>query len=183
MKKDFILKTLGGITITFSVFMLLVAVSRLDQTVEGAKYVFSGEAKTMFTDLNLNKRLANQNKSTSLNSNIKSNRENSFILEGNFDPTAGGELTRRSTTGDCFIKHYRAIQVQQLKNPVLIPTLKLEIKNEKQESYWIEGEEIEIDKENGIIYFLIKTEADHSIIFPGSYTGAYLLEFKPASTE
>lgn len=182
MKKNLILKLLGGITITFSVFLLLIVLSRFNQTIEGAKYVFSGEARqTMLTNLTSPTTQLSPKTATNENSSYILTLNSHFILEGFFNPTANGEIIIKSfpESKNPFTKHYKVIQSQELKNPAFTAILELETENDNQIAFWTKGEEIKIDKENGNIQFLLKTETPEKIILPGIYTGKYRLKFQP----
>ncbi len=176
MKKKLIIKTLGGISITLSVFLLLIVFSRFDQAVEGAKYAFSTANETALTSLG---RKLDKPTSPVPARPAQQIRQENIIVKGTFDPNQKSSLTEKvSANGQEIIRHYQSISAQELKDSSLKPTLKLETDTNNQPT-WVEPRNTRLDQKNGMIHFLIKTESAGGFNSPEIYTGKYQLEFEP----
>lgn len=143
-----------------SVFLLLAIVSNFDLALDGAKYAFE-EKGGDFQQTNL----TYQGKATAPEG----------VIEGFFDVQRDGDLTSKGQeNGKNVINHYRAIQSDELKNSDKAPVLKLQVYNDNTKS-WKVTEVTKVNKEDGTVYFLLKSEEDGSIKPNDYYTGTYQL--------
>lgn len=152
MKKDYISKTLGGLTIMFSIFIFFAAA----------------------------KQLAYQNEQIVANVTSGTNREmlaqddaiEDGVVSGNFNIESDGNV-RYSYDKDKTVKFsYKAIRSNELKNENINPVLKLEQK-ESGRNTWKETSWSWIDYDQGILYFHYQTEQDGTSEMEADFTGKY----------
>ena len=162
MKKISLLKTFGGLSIMLSVFLLLALAVNYGLVVEGIKHTV-GESDEF-----------NQ---TSI---VQSGRAfpPGNIIEGFFDADRDGDYqTKGEKNGKEIIHHYRAIHANEIESSDKKPVLKLQVYDNDKES-WKVTEITKIDKDDGNVYFLLKSQEDDTIVPNDFYTGTYQLMFE-----
>ncbi len=161
MEKKSFVKTISGLTIMFSVFLLLLVATRFNDAVEGAKHAISPTREFVQTSLISNRDLAATPPRN--------------VVEGFFNVDRDGDLTEvQKQNGKIVTKHYRAIQADMLKDVEGKPVLKLQVYDNNKKS-WIVTDIERVDHEDGKIYFLLKTEEDNAVVPNNYYTGTYQL--------
>ncbi len=150
-------KTIGGLSVMASVLLLLIGFTQYNQLFSSAKYDFIKSAKYAKTALQ-----GNTTKPTEAKK---------------FNPDGDGEIILINETPDGKItRHYRAVQSEELiGNYDDFPELYVEIiKNNKKQ--WVKKDIYKIDREKGLVYFLLKLEKNHQTAFTGIYTGNYKIK-------
>jgi hypothetical protein len=151
MKKDYITKTLGGLTIMFSIFLFFAAAKQL--TYQNKQI------------------LANITSGTKNPSPIVKEIDDR-IISGNFNTESNGNV-RYSYDENSNIKFsYKAIKSDKLKNKNISPVLKLEIEDSGNK-IWKETKWSWIDYNQGILYFHFQTEKDGTNETEANFTGKY----------
>lgn len=162
MKAQTALKFFAGVTIMFSTFLLLLNISNYKIFARDIKYALSPKEFSVETSL------LQQTARVTPPQNI---------IEGFFDVEREGDLQDElDQNGQQVIKHYRAIQSDMLKQPDKNPTLKLQV-YDNQLKKWVTTEITKIDRDDGAVYFLLKTENEDDIEPHDYYTGTYQLIF------
>lgn len=162
MKKVDLLKTFGGLSVMLSVFLFLAVALNYDMVIEGAKYAVDSN---------------NELRQTSI---VQSGRAYPprDIIEGFFDADREGDMkTTEKENGKEVTYHYRAIHVDSLKNSDKNPVLKLQVYDDNKKS-WKVTEITKLDKQDGTVYFLLKSQEDETIVPNDFYTGTYQLIFE-----
>lgn len=162
MKKISLLKTFGGLSIMLSVFLLLAIAVNYGLIVEGVKYTIDGNDEFRQTSI------------------VQSGRAfpPGNIIEGFFDANRDGDYhTKGEKNGKEIIYHYRAIHADEIKSSDKKPVLKLQVYDNDKKS-WKVTEIIKIDKDDGNVYFLLKSQEDDTIVPNDFYTGTYQLIFE-----
>jgi hypothetical protein len=162
MKKVDLLKTFGGISVMLSVFLLLAVTLNYKLVVEGAKYAVENNDDLRQTSI------------------VQSGR--AFpprdIVEGFFDADREGDIKEsEKQNGKEVVHHYRAIHVDEIKSTDKQPVLKLQVYNDNKKS-WKVTEISRLDKEDGTVYFLLKSQEDEDVVPNDFYTGTYQLIFE-----
>jgi len=167
MSKNEIVKILGGLGVILGVFSFLVLSTNFDEATNGAKYAFNGLKNNNYILTNLTKLTGNSGKvSTPPN-----------VVEGFFDVSRPGDWIKSVNKKNHLVtEHYRAIKSEAIKKETKQPVLKLEIYNHHT-NQWVTTQIARIDKENGEIYFLLKTQNGDKVIPNNFYTGTYQLIF------
>lgn len=166
MDKDSkLVKLAAGVTMMFSVFLLLFSVSEYELFSQGVKFAFrQGDEFT---------------KTAAVSTPEPPSAPTPIVMiEGIFD--LGSESDAQEETeenGLPLIKHYRALYSAKIKNSGKPPRLKLQVFNGQREE-WKDVEISDVDRENNAIYFLFKTENEESISIHDYYTGAYQMIFE-----
>lgn len=151
-------KTIGGLSIMTSVLLLLIGFTQYDQLFSSAKYDFTRSAKYAKTALQTNTALP-------------SKQLEKFKIDGD------GEIMITKENSDGVITaHYRALYSEELVNNYEdFPELYVEVvKNNKKQ--WVKKDIYKIDREKGLVYFLLKLEKNHQIAFTDIYTGNYKIK-------
>ncbi len=150
-------KTIGGLSITASVLLLLIGFTQYNQLFSSTKYDFIKSAKYAKTALQVNI--------------TKPEQMEKFKLDGDGEIMLINEITDGKT-----IRHYRAIQSKEFVNNYDdFPELYLEvIKNNKRQ--WEQKDIYRIDRDKGLVYFLLKMEKNNQTLFTGIYTGNYRIK-------
>ena len=158
MKKDYISKTIGGLTIMFSVFLFFAAAKQLTyQNEQILANVTSGS-----------KKLPTQPETKTTNENV---------VMGNFNVESNGNVRYSYDEGQKIKFYYQAIRSEKLKNDKITPILKLEQKDENGNLVWEETKWSWIDYNQGIIYFHFQTEENGAITKKANFTGKYQIIF------
>lgn len=150
-------KTIGGLSIMASVLLLLIGFTQYDQLFSSAKYDFARSAEYAKTALQAN---------TAKPKPIKK-----FKMDGD------GEIMITKENSDGVITaHYRALYSKELVNNYDdFPELYVEVvKNNKKQ--WVKKDIYKIDREKGLVYFLLKLEKNHQVAFTDIYTGNYKIK-------
>ena len=143
----------------FSVLFLLIGITKHKQLFEEFKYDTANNIKfvktNIFQDISHTKQEAEKVK---------------FNIDGD------GEIMRTIETKNGIITyHYRALTVPKLQNNYeSFPELKLEIIKDNQKQM-VETEIYKVDRNKGLVYFLLKTERNHQTIPTNLYTGTYIV--------
>ena len=158
-KKYALKKTIGGISIMSSVLLLLIGLTKYDQIFSSTKY-----------DLNRSLEYAK----TALVKNSSSSQKK--LIE-KIDLESEGEIVKTTPTVDGELtKHYRAIYVPELVNNYdYLPRLYLEIMD-NDSIKWIEEKVYKVNREKGLVYFLLKSEKNNQIVPNNLYTGNYKID-------
>lgn len=98
------------------------------------------------------------------------------VTEGMFNPDSDGNITYYNELNPQEKFHYTAIRSDKLKNKDQQASLVLEV-NENGEKIWKETKWSWIDYDQGILYFLLKTEESGIFTTTDNYTGNYQLIF------
>jgi hypothetical protein len=155
MKKDYITKTLGGLTIMFSVFLFFAATKQLSYQNEQL--------------------LANISASNARKEILETTSavKNDGVITGNFNTTASrGNVSYFYDEEKTVRFDYQGIKSDELKNDKLVPVLKLE-QREEGENVWKETKWSWIDYDQGILYFHYQTEENGEIQKVADFTGKY----------
>lgn len=163
MKAKYALKLLAGITMMLSTFLLLVVATEHKTVTDEIKYAFNGNGDIAQTSIiHQTGRVATPPRN---------------IIEGFFAIDREGDIKNEvEKNGIETVEHYRAIQSDTIRDTDKNPTLKLQV-FDKEQKKWVVTEIIRIDKENGTVYFLLKTEESNDIVPNDYYTGTYQLIF------
>ena len=162
MKVKPALKFVAGITIMLSTFLLLLNISKYQIFAQDIKYALSPKEFSVETSL------LQQTARVTPPQNI---------IEGFFDVDRDGDIQdQQDKDGQKIVKHYRAIQSDQIKDSQKDPILKLQV-YDNQLKKWITTEITKVDKDDGTVYFLLKTESEDDIEPNDYYTGTYQLIF------
>ena len=153
MKKDYIAKTLGGLTIMFSIFLFFAAAKQLTyQNEQLMANVTSGTKNTS---------VANDESAI-----------DDGIISGNFNVESDGNV-RYSYDKNKEVKfYYQAIKSKKLRNENITPILKLE-QEENGKKVWKETQWSWIDYDQGILYFHYQTDQNGVKKLEADYTGKY----------
>lgn len=163
MKAKPALKFVAGVTIMLSTFLLLLNISNYKIFARDIKYVLS--PKEFSVDTSLLQQTARVTPPQN-------------IIEGFFDVERDGDLQDElDRDGQTVVKHYRAIQSDKIKQSEADPTLKLQV-YDNQLKKWVTTEITKIDKDDGTVYFLLKTESEEDVEPNDYYTGTYQLIFE-----
>ena len=163
MKKADFIKTVGGVSIMVSVFLLIAIISNFNLVVDGARYALGEESEEF--------------KQTSIVYSGRAVVPNG-VIEGFFDIEREGDITTSGVeNGKKVVHHYRAIHSDEIKEIDGEPVLKLQVFNNDKQS-WKVTEITKINHENGTAYFLLKSEEDGTVIPNDYYTGTYQLFFE-----
>lgn len=154
MKKDYISKTIGGLTIMFSVFLFFAAAKQLTyQNEQIMANVTSGTKKEA--------------------PKIEESKEaDNGIVSGNFNSASDGNIRYSYDENKEVIFYYKAIKSSKLKNENVSPVLKLE-QDEGGKKTWKETQWSWIDYDEGILYFHYQTETKGEKKMEANYTGKY----------
>jgi len=152
-------KALGGISITTSILLLLIGLTNYEQIFSSTKYDLIKSSEYAKTAIQQASKKHKQTTDTLINLDDEGD-----IIK--IYSTPEGEL----------IKHYRAVHIPELVNNYEdLPHLYLEtIKG--NDTFWKEVDIYKVDREKGLIYFLLKVERDHLTLPTGLYTGRYKVE-------
>ncbi len=145
-----------------SVFLLLAVAADYGLAIEGAKYAIGENDEFRQTSI------------------VQSGRAfpPGNIIEGFFDADRGGDYqTKGEKNGKEIVHHYRAIHADEIKSSNLSPVLKLQVYDNHKKS-WKVTEITKIDKNDGTVYFLLKSQEDDTIAPNDFYTGTYQLMFE-----
>ncbi len=150
-------KTIGGLSIMASVLLLLIGFTQYNQLFSSAKYDFIKSAKYAKTALQANV--------------AKPEQMEKFKLDGD-----GEIMLVNETTDGKITRHYRALQSKEfINNYDDFPELYLEvIKNNKKQ--WVQKDIYKINRDKGLVYFLLKMEKNHQTLFTDIYTGNYKIK-------
>ncbi len=178
INKDLVKKSLGGISISLSLFALLFVINRSDQMVEGAKYALGPQPDSLLTNLTNKIKAPYLEKNSASEVKNGSAENNSKIVEGFFETGRDGDLIKEilDENDQKITNHYRAIYSAALKNHPQTPQLKLQVYSNEQDS-WIDAKIELLDSTENKIYFLLKQEQNGKIIPQAAYTGAYRIIF------
>lgn len=147
-------KLAGGLTVSFSVFFLLLAIS-----------FFKDNPNLVTTSL----RQATQNSQPSV---PVANPRNSSIISGKFNTETQGNAIY--SYGDGKLYHYKTIKDPSFIGLEDTPRLMLETKNQQGEIVWQRIEVSWMDSQQGILFFHFKTVAeDGSEEKTQNFTGNY----------
>jgi hypothetical protein len=164
MKAKYALQFVSGVTIMLSTFMLLLTASQYKTIAQDVKYALGST-----DDFSIQTSLVQQT------ARVTAPPQN--IVEGFFDINREGDMKDEVVEdGEKVVRHYRAIHSDQIATTDKKPTLKLQV-YDKQQQKWVVTEITKIDKEDGTVYFLLKTEDDEEVIPNQYYTGTYQLIF------
>ncbi len=158
-------KIIGGISVSITTLLLLIGIIHFNDVLSQTQNEFSQSIQYVKTFVS--EPISKENRQ----------EKTSTTIEGNFDLESDGEIIIETKNLKIKrINHYRAIKVPDLKkNYSILPKLYLQkINNNKAE--WKEVQPQKIDREKGIIYFLLKIEQEHQIKNIDSYTGKYLVK-------
>jgi hypothetical protein len=152
---EYFKKYTGGLALMFSVLLLLIGVTKYDQLLTEFKYDTLDSIEYVKTAISQNQ------KSVPLG-RVK------FNIDDN------GEIMRTTEIKDGTLTyHYRVLPVPQLEgNYEAFPKLELEIIDGDQKEM-METEIYKIDREKGLIYFLLKVEKNRQVALTNIYTGDY----------
>ena len=160
MSREIIQKTTSGLVIMIVVFLLFASSTRPSLLKSGATSLLQGTNSA--SEASLAKPSLPQN-----------------IVKGTFDATGDGDFViedENKELGEKNIYHYRAIKNKRLKTAINAPVLKLEIRDDDQRK-WEKIQIAQLDKKEGSLYFLLKTETNNSVSAE-SFTGSYQLIFE-----
>ncbi len=156
---EYIKKYTGGIALMFSVLFLLIGLTKYDQIFTEFKNNTSGSIAYVKTAI------------------FQSN-EPSIIEKLTFSLESDGDIMKIiNLKDDVLTYHYRALSVPALQNNYdLIPKLQLEtiVGDEKK---MLPTDIYKIDREKGLLYFLLKIEKNHQVVLSDFYTGNYIVTF------
>lgn len=155
MKKNYITKTLGGLTVMFSIFLFFAAAKQMsNMNNEFSASVTSGTVDS---------------------SNIENPADtvNDKVVTGTFNPRSSGNIKYAYDEKKSIKFSYMAIKSPRLKNEQLNPNLKLQVTNSEGEKEWKETSWSWIDYDQGILYFHYITEKDGEKKLEENYTGKY----------
>lgn len=130
-------KIAGGLTVTFSVFFLLLAIS-----------FFKGNPNLLATNL----------KPTADLPATEKTRNDANILSGKFNPESDGNVVY--SYGDNKLYHYKTIKDATLTGLEKDPRLMLEVKDDQGKTAWQKTEISWRDTGQGILFFHFKTVAE-----------------------
>lgn len=148
-------KMAGGLTITFSVFFMLLAISFFQEN--------SNFVATSIEKITPQKNLANQEITKKNN-----------ILSGKFNLETDGNVVY--SYGDGKLYHYKTIKDISLTKIEKDPRLMLEIKDLQEKIVWKKTEISWIDTQQGILFFHFKTvNEDGTETKTQNFTGNYQL--------
>jgi Na+-transporting methylmalonyl-CoA/oxaloacetate decarboxylase gamma subunit len=152
-------KYIGGMAFMFSILFLLIGLTKYDEILSSTSNDFShGTAyiKTVIFQGDTNKPL----------------KKPKFEIDND------GEIMKIVEIADGVITyHYRSLFIPELKNNyALIPLLELEVIVDGEKEF-IPKEIYKIDREKGLIFFLLKIEKNNQIAMKYLYTGNYKLSF------
>ena len=150
-------KTIGGLSIMASVLLLLIGFTQYDQLFSSAKYDFARSAEYAKTALQVN--------------TAKPKSMGKFKMDGD-----GEIIITKENSDGAITAHYRALYSEELVNNYEdFPELYVEVvKNNKKQ--WIKKDIYKIDREKGLVYFLLKLEKNHQTAFTDIYTGNYKIK-------
>ena len=150
-------KYTGGLALMFSVLFLLIGITKYDQIFTSTKYDAIKSAEYIKTAIS---------QKQTATSTPEENKKFNIVDEGEIikiNETPNGEL----------IQHYRSIYVPELiNNYEHIPQLQLEIIDGSQKEL-IDADIYKINREKGLIFFLLKLEKNHQTVLTNIYTGNY----------
>ncbi len=160
---EYFKKYTGGLAFMFSVLFLLIGLTKYEQ-------IFSSTKKDAVDGIKYVQTTLYPKKSSPAIPNPIINAK-TFSLKDN------GEIMKvESINDEKKIYHYRAISVPELiNNYEYLPILKLEILNNKNTKF-INTSVYKIDRKEGFIFFLLKTEIDNKLFLQNPYTGKYTVE-------
>ncbi len=152
---EYFKKYIGGISFMFSILLLLIGITHYQEI------------------------LINFNNDTSASINYIKTKlltptKKSPAKKQTFDIGGDGEIIRTfERNDDTLTYHYRALPVPNLKNNYeAFPQLKLEVVEGGQKKM-IPIDIYKIDREKGLIYFLLKISQGHKVALTNLYTGVY----------
>jgi len=149
-------KLAGGLTVSFSVFFLLLAIS-----------FFKDNPNLVTTSL----RQATKD-SAPTNSTPAANPSNSSTISGKFNVESQGNAIY--SYGDGKLYHYKTVKDSSFIGLEKAPRLMLETKNEQGKIVWQNIEVSWMDSQQGILFFHFKTVMeDGSEIKTQNFTGNY----------
>jgi len=164
MKAKSALQIIAGITVMFSTFLLLFNLSHYKIFAQDIKYAFSSKEDSAQTSI--------------LQQSARVLTPPQNVIEGFFDVEREGDMKNEvQKNGEKVVMHYRAIQSDKIKESDHSPTLKLQV-YDNQLKMWMVTEITRVDKEDGTVYFLLKTENEEYIEPNEYYTGTYQLIFE-----
>lgn len=154
IKKYTIKKTIGGLSIMASMLLLLIGVTQYNQIFSSARYDIIKSSQYAKTAIKGHSK--------------KPETTTTFNLDDD------GEIMKIADTNEGEITyHYRAIHVPELvDNYDDFPQLFLETQKNNQKQ-WLETDIYKINRNKGLIYFLLKLEKNHQTVFTNNYTGKY----------
>ena len=152
---EYVKKYTGGIALMFSVLFLLIGLTKYEQ-------IFSDFQNDTSNSIEYVKTAISQSNS------LTPIEKSSFNIDGD------GELMQTVETNDGLrTYHYRALSAPQIKgNYEVLPKLELEV-IDGAEKKMIQVEIYKIDREKGLVYFLLKVEKNRQTVLTNTYTGFY----------
>jgi len=153
---EYLKRYTGGLALMFSVLFLLIGITKYEQ-------IFSDLQDDTSSSINYVKTAISQNKTP-----VESQKKI-------FNVDDDGEIVKitEDKNGLSIAYHYRALSVPELQNNYeAFPELKLEIFHNGKKKM-VETDIYKIDREKGLIYFLLKVEKDHQTVLTDIYTGVY----------
>lgn len=152
---EYFKKYTGGLALMFSVLFLLVGITKYDQILTEFKYDTSDSIQYIKTA-------------------ISQSKKPTLPKKTRFNIDENGEIMQTTKIKeDTLTYHYRALSTPQLQNNYeALPKLELEIIDGNQKKM-IKTEIYKINREKGLVYFLLKVEKNHQVALTNIYTGVY----------
>ncbi len=160
MNNEFSFKQyLGGISVSLAVLLLLIGVSSHQEIFTNTPAEIAQSFQKISTAL-IHRNQPSPNKND--------NRQNIY----SFNVQRPGDLIEtENNNGSIALKHYRALYVPALVNDFeALPKLEVEVLN-KGKKDWIEIPIYKTDRQNGLVYFLLKTEENGNSEYAQVFTG------------
>ncbi len=152
MKKNYISKTLGGLTIMFSIFLFFAAAKQL--TYQNEQIVANITSGTKKPEIEQKKEI------------------DDGVITGNFNVESDGNVRYSYDEKEAIKFYYKAIRSDKLKKENITPVLKLE-QEESGKKVWEETKWRWIDYDQGILYFHYQTEENGVKEMEADFTGKY----------
>jgi len=152
---EYFKKYTGGLALMFSVLLLLVGITKYKQIFSEFQNDTSNSIQYVKTAISFNQKPASQK-----------------VTKFNFENE--GEIMKISETNNGSLTyHYRALSVPTLQNNYeAFPQLKLEVLHNGEKKMLLTNI-YKIDRDKGLIYFLLKVEKNHQTTLTDTYTGIY----------
>ncbi len=152
---EYVKKYTGGMAFMFSVLFLLIGITKYEQIFTELKDDTSDSIKYVKTAIS---------------------PDNSPVLpeKMRFNIDSDGEIMKTANIADgALTYHYRALPVPELQNNYeTFPKLELEIVDGAQK-IMVPADIYKIDREKGLVYFLLKVEKNRQTAMTNIYTGVY----------
>jgi len=152
---EYFKKYTGGLALMLSVLFLLIGLTKYDQILTGL-----GSDTTESIEF--------------IKTSIYGNAKPELSKEIRFSIDGDGEIMKVTELRDGTLTyHYRALPAPNLQNNYeALPRIELEIIDGDQKEM-TETEIYKIDREKGLVYFLLKVEKNRQVALTNIYTGVY----------